>query len=70
MHGQQNTPVIAQTVLDLYGNGVEPWGSTQTAAMQQAAAQSVGHGTTASQVTVSVVSTYSQQQVRTGSALV
>ena len=64
MRGQQNTPVTAQTVLDLYGDSVEPWDSTRTAAMQHATAQSVGHGVTAGQVSVNVVTTYSQQQVR------
>ena len=59
----QNTPVTAQTVLDLYGDSVEPWDSTRTAAVQQAAAQSVGHGVAAGQVSVNVVTTYSQQQV-------
>ena len=67
--GQDNTPVVAQTVLDLYGDGVEPWDSTRTAAMQQATAQSVGHGATAGQVSVNVVATYSQQQVSRTSSM-
>ena len=58
----QDASATVTSVFDLYGNGVEPFGSSQTSAIQKALAQSAGHGVADKDISISVLSTYTDQQ--------